>query len=133
MHARIRTLPAEQLAVITLSFEKFEEAIEDEHEIEYEGKMYDVARVEKRGGQILVYCLHDETEESILAFLDKVLVSPLNGEQTPASLIQFFSLTYIPEFWNFLTPQFFNPTGFTAYLEVQSEHSKENIAPPPEI
>jgi hypothetical protein len=133
MRARLQVLPAERLDVIALAPDKFKEVREDDYEMKIDGKMYDIARVEEREHLVLVYCLHDRSEDTILAFLDRVLADPLNDEQAPAGLIQFFSLTYIPTVCNFLIPHFSEVRSLTAYQEIQSSFCKKEIAPPPKV
>lgn len=131
MRARLRELPADQLELIKLSRTEFEEAKEDEHEIKVHGKMYDIARAEVQDSLVNVYCLHDAAEDNILAFLDKVLASPLQDDHTVASMIQFFSLTYIPSYCDLVVPRFGNEESFTAYTESISVLCEEAEAPPP--
>ena len=40
--------------------------------IEYEGRMYDVERVEIKGNCVIIYCLRDETEEMLISNYEKL-------------------------------------------------------------
>ena len=132
MRLKLRELPADQLTLIMLSQKEYAEAKVEELEIKVDGKMFDIARVDMRYDIVLVYCIHDEAEDNILAFLDKVLVSPLNDDQAE-SMMQFFTLNYLPTYWNFLTPRFCEENRFTAYTEFHSSPDRENVIPPPKI
>jgi len=71
--AQLKQLPIDQLQVLKMSLLEFEDAQVEEDEIEVEDKMYDVARIEKSGNEITVYCLHDQAEDNLLSFLDEIL------------------------------------------------------------
>ena len=44
----------------------------EEKEFEYEGRMYDVERVEIKGNCVIIYCLRDETEEMLISNYEKL-------------------------------------------------------------
>jgi hypothetical protein len=131
MRALLQTLPADKLEQITLTEDQFEKSKVEEHEIRVNDKMYDIARIEKQDGLLLIYCMHDEAEDNIIAFLDKILSSPLKDKSVPTGVLQFFSLTYLPANWRFLMPEFATDQAFTAYTEIESQHISKKIIPPP--
>lgn len=133
MQAALRALPTKDLDLLKLSVEEYQRAKVEEHEIKVEGKMYDIARVEKQGDLLLVYCIHDEAEDNILAFLDKILSTPLKDKSVPTGVLQFFSLNYLPACWNFLIPEFSVRRTFTTYTEIASQHFSAKVVPPPKV
>lgn len=95
MRAKLKELPSEKLELITLSKHEYQLAKVEDHEIKVDGKMYDIARLKEEDGKILVYCLHDEAEDNLLAFLDKILSLPLKDKKVPSQLVVFTSLSFI--------------------------------------
>lgn len=87
MRLALKAKPAEELEVLELTVAGFQQARVDEHEIEVRGNMYDIARIEKKGNNLVIYCLHDEAEDNLLSLLDSMLKNaskdkkqvPVNG------------------------------------------------------
>lgn len=97
MKAKLKNLPDEKLEVFTLHLEDFNKAKVEEDELQVNDKMYDIARVKLSGDSVIVYTLHDAAEDNLLAFLDEVVKRPLREKQsTPAQILQFISLTFLP-------------------------------------
>ena len=44
----------------------------EENEFEYKGEMYDVARIDRSGENVFIYCIRDEIEEQLIANFEKV-------------------------------------------------------------
>jgi hypothetical protein len=96
MREKLADLPADQLEIISIPTTKFRSAWLLEREMELNGKMYDIARVQKQGQNILVYCLHDKDEDGLLSFISAVVeMSRQDNEQAPISVIQFFNLEFV--------------------------------------
>jgi hypothetical protein len=96
MRAALKRLPDEQLHVLMLTRKQFANARQDDDEIRINGKMYDVARTRPAGDYIAVYCLHDEAEDNLLAFITEVVTKPLTSEDSlPEEIIQYLTLTFI--------------------------------------
>jgi hypothetical protein len=51
----------------------------DEYEFEFNGEMYDVAKIEKNGNNVFIYCIRDENEELLISNYEKV--SGTNSEK----------------------------------------------------
>jgi hypothetical protein len=51
----------------------------EDYEFEFNGEMYDVAKIEKNGNNVFVYCIHDENEELLISNYEKV--SGTNSEK----------------------------------------------------
>ena len=133
MRSQLRNLPTEELKLLTLTPEEFQKARVEEHEVKVDGKMYDIARVEKRDNVILVYCLHDAAEDNLLAFLNKILTLPLKDSHIPSGILHFYSLNYLPAHWSFIVPEVIPTTPFTAYTEMISQYNAVIISPPPKV
>jgi hypothetical protein len=133
MRNQLRTLPTEELELLTFTPEEFQIARVEEKEVKVDGKMYDIARLEKQGNTILVYCLHDIAEDNLLAFLNKILTLPLKDSHVPNGILHFCSLNYLPTLWGFKVPEVMPTTPFTAYTEMISEYSAVIAAPPPKV
>lgn len=95
MRAELKNLRAEKLELIKLTSAEFKKVRVEEHEVKVNGKMYDIARIEIKGDDYYVYCLHDEAEDSLLALLDKILSLPLKDKNAPAQVLKFSSLIFI--------------------------------------
>lgn len=133
MRNQLRSLPTEELELLTFTPEEFQIARVEEHEVKADGKMYDIARLKKQGNTILVYCLHDAAEDNLLAFLNKILSLPLKDSHVPNGILHFYSLNYLPAHWGFIVPEVMPTTPFTGYTEMISEYSTAIAVPPPKV
>lgn len=97
MRAALKDLPKEQLEVFSMSQQEFKKVRVDEHEIKLEGKMYDIARIERDHDLVVVYAVHDKAEDNLLSFLDEIAKRPLQDRKSPPSqILQFIGLTFLP-------------------------------------
>jgi hypothetical protein len=92
MMAALSDSPAEKLVRLRLEPSAYREAIAGDREIRIGGRYYDIARTEEVGGKVIVYCLFDEAESNLTAFLERVMDS---GESVPAPVTQFQQLIFI--------------------------------------
>jgi hypothetical protein len=51
----------------------------DEYEFEFNGEMYDVAKIERSGDTVFIYCIRDKNEELLISNYEKV--SMTNSEK----------------------------------------------------
>jgi hypothetical protein len=94
--AQLKYLPEESLQLLKLTAEEFKAALVDDHEVKVNGKMYDIARVTEQSGYVFVYCIHDEAEDNLVAFIEKVLTVPLKGKSSiPTTVSHFLSLIFV--------------------------------------
>jgi hypothetical protein len=103
MRAALRLTPDDQLTRMELTVDAFYRSRVDENEIQVNGRMYDIARITYQHKKVIVYCLHDEAEDSLLAFLDAV--SNRAHQDTipvPQSIQQFLSLTFLISEFHFM-------------------------------
>lgn len=96
MREKISLLPAEQLEVIRVPAASFRKHWLEEREMEWQGNMYDIARVEQSGEEILVYGLHDKDEDGLLNFIGAVVdMAHQDPQPAPAPVVQFLALKYV--------------------------------------
>lgn len=96
MREKISHLPADQLEVVRVPASEFRKHWLEDREMEWQGNMYDIARVEKSGTDILVYGLHDKDEDGLLNFIGAVVdMARQDDQQAPAPVVQFFGLKYV--------------------------------------
>jgi hypothetical protein len=98
MRQLLKSTPTEKLELIKLTKAEYERTSrEDEDEMELNGKMYDIARVELKEGVYFVYALHDGAEDSLLGFLDEVVKrSTTDKKPVPSQLLSFITWIYLP-------------------------------------
>ncbi|MFZ6011154.1 MAG: hypothetical protein ACOYXT_12480 [Bacteroidota bacterium] len=135
MREALKLRPDHELEILQLTIQQFEEASVDENEILFNGKMYDIARVEKAEKEVKIYCLHDEKEDSLLTLLDEVVSKPMKHKDSlPGQIFQFISLIYVvpPEEIVFET-QFFGEYLISRYeFSIQDFH-RDIMTPPPRV
>lgn len=116
MRAALKTMPEERLTKLVLTESDFFRSKVEEHEIKIDGRMYDIARLQYAGGKVIVWCLHDEAEDNLLAFLDAVSNrAHQDSTPVPQSILQFLSLT-------FLVPEFQLPLSYTAAAKTETTY-----------
>lgn len=109
MRAALKAMPSERLTKLEMTEAEFRQSRVEDHEIKVAGKMYDIARMEAENGNIIVWCLHDEAEDTLLGFLDAVTNRAHHDRQTlPPSVVEFLTLTYLISSFEFSLGQ---PTG----------------------
>ncbi len=135
MREKLAELPDDQLDVVTIPAAEFQAAWLEEREMKWQGNMFDIARVENRGGVIDVYCIRDHDEDGLLNFLTAIMeTTKEDTAETPTSLVQFFTLEYItcgslcP-----LPPSRSGTKDSTAYLCASYLVIIDPIAPPPRV
>jgi hypothetical protein len=132
MRAQLKYLPADQLQLIKLSNEDYKKAKVDEHEINVDGKMYDIARMYTKADTVFVYGVHDKAEDNLLAFLDKILTLPLKDKNSPNQVLKFTSLAFIvPVVLQHTTIRCVIPVTETGYLESGTTFIQHPDSPPP--
>ncbi len=103
MRTALKSLPEEHLTKLVLTETEFKQSRIEEHEIKVGGRMYDIARAQVAGGKVIVWCLHDEAEDNLLAFLDAVSTrAHQDTKPVPQSIQQFLALTFIVTEFHFV-------------------------------
>lgn len=134
MRSKLKYLPADQLEVIHLSTIAYQSSLRDDgDEIEVNGKMFDIARVEIKQGQVVIYCLHDSAEDNLLSFLDHVLKNATTDSQhASSSLFQFNFLSYIlSSYLRVEDPSVLNTCHFTMHFISDTSFVTILDTPPP--
>ena len=96
MREALRSRPDSELEVMTLTQAAFEDALVEADEMKVNGKMYDIARVERDGVNVKIYCVHDEKEDSLFALLQEVIGKPLKDRANmPPVIVHFITLSFL--------------------------------------
>ncbi len=99
MRMKLAELPADQLQAIPIPVDKFQSTWLEDLEMEWKGNMYDIARVQPSGDQVVIYCLRDNDEDGLLNFIGAVVdMTRQDTRSAPAQVVQFFSLKYVTSF-----------------------------------
>lgn len=133
MRQQLSSLPSGKLDKLTLPIQEFKMSWWEEREMEWEGKMYDIARLEYAGDRVIVYCLHDEAEDNLVAFMTRIVeMSSQDKDPAPTSVIQFFQLKFVITGLA-LTPCYppMPITHFSVYCPSLSEVDHLPVTPPP--
>lgn len=97
MRLLLKATPDEKLELIQLTKSEYQKSLHEEDELELNGKMYDIARVEVKEGIYFVYALHDRAEDNLLGFLNEVLKrSSSDKKPVPSQLVSFMTWVYLP-------------------------------------
>lgn len=133
MRKKLAELPDEKLQVVVIPRESFRASWLDELEMKWNGRMYDIARVEHDNDVVRVYGLHDEDEDGLLNLIAAVVeTSQQDTKEAPGSIVQFFTLEYVLH--SELLPgrpesQF--PSAETDYCRFFSSFAPTPLSPPP--
>jgi len=133
MRKKLAELPDEKLQVVVIPREAFRASWLDELEMKWNGRMYDIARVEHDNDVVRVYGLHDEDEDGLLNFLAAVVESSQHDTQeAPGSLVQFFTLEYVLHS-ELLPgqPESQMRSAETRYCKIFSSFAPDPVSPPP--
>ena len=132
MKALLKNLPEIELERIVISAKEFHSIDTEEEEIELNGKMYDIAKIEKRNDQYVLFALHDEHEDNLLSLLDEMVKRSGNDKKpVPSQIFQFLSLLFLPVENDFVFSLVKSDTGFTTYTNLYCFSESSNSTPPP--
>src|SRR4051812_37052272 len=96
MHEALVKLSDDKLQLLKLTISEFNEALVEDEELQFDGSMYDVARISIHGDSVYVYCLRDEKEGDLLTFISDVVSSPLKNQRSlPKPIVQFLTLVFL--------------------------------------
>jgi hypothetical protein len=96
MRQALQLRPDDQLEVLRLTKKKYTEVRVDEHEVKVNGKMYDIARMKISDDSVIVYALHDEKEDNLLALMGEIISKPLKDRSSmPVEIVQFLTLLFV--------------------------------------
>lgn len=96
MREKLADLPEDQLDVVRIPVQQFKSGWIEEREMQWQGNMYDIARVERQEDTMIVYCVHDEDEDNLLNFIGAIIdMGQQDTRPAPMSVVQFFTLKYV--------------------------------------
>jgi hypothetical protein len=133
MKAQLQFLPEEQLNRFVFSTTEYEEVKRGDDEIQVEGRMYDIARMEIQADSVLVFALHDEAEDNLISFIQTIVKrSASDKKPLPSTVVDFFSLVYLlPDLaWVGMTVE--KIKGNTQHLLVYTSFYPGLHSPPPQ-
>ena len=94
--ASLRSLPETALQRFEFSAADFRRSRVEDDEIRVNGRMYDIARMHSDGTTVTVWALHDEAEDNLFSFINKVMDNAAgDDQQAPAAFSHFLSLQFI--------------------------------------
>jgi len=132
MREQLKYRSAEELTLLVLTPEEFRKSKVDDHEVKVNEKMYDIARIVVAENKVLVYALHDEAEDNLLALLHEMVKrSSKDKKPVPSQLIQLLTLMFIPVEDQLLQNNRINYTHYTAYTETTISFASAIDSPPP--
>lgn len=136
MHAEVARTSPELLQKISLPAGEYSLAKRGDDEIEWGGKMYDIASIQFKNGNVEVMALVDEAETNLVALMAKITQAVSSDTKTPpTTLMQYLSLTFtapVPV-ENLSSPTAQTIVHRTAYNESDSEAHHLIALPPPRI
>jgi hypothetical protein len=79
----------------------FQTLFDDEipNEFELHGNMYDVIRIERFPGKVVVFAVHDAAEDELISFI-KSIFTPKSSKPLPATMMNILTLQYLPSFFS---------------------------------
>jgi hypothetical protein len=132
MRNDLNKMPLHELQKLTLSADEYERSKVGDDEVKLAGKMYDIAQIERVDNQIVIYAVHDEAEDSLLAFLNTVIKRGENDKKPlPQGLLALAGLQYLPSIFQVLQPVFLDVKSFTHYLVSNCTFYPDLLSPPP--
>lgn len=132
MRGELKNTPDDQLTLLTFSTKEYKKLNADEDEVEVNGKMYDIARSVRLDDKVLVYALHDEAEDNLLALLQEIVKrSSKDKRPVPSQLIQLLTLQFVVIENNISSPTGIAGVHTTPYNTSCSSFISSIESPPP--
>ncbi len=134
MRAAIRTLPDDKLSRLALTDDEYKKSIVEDGEIKVAGKMFDVARIKQRGDSVIVFALHDEKEDNLLALADEIVSKPFKQDAgVTSSVVHFISMIFLPgEHVTVLSATGKDVRHDSGYFDLDLSIAQKKVSPPPE-
>jgi hypothetical protein len=133
--AALARLPDTALTRFDFLKTDFERRRVEDHELEIDGKMYDIARLVRVGDGVSVWALHDTAEDNLLSFLSAVVQRHRADKKTvPVLVTSVVAAVYdLPAVFILLrAPQAFIRSA-TPYTHVLALRTERPATPPPWI
>lgn len=134
MRVKLKEMPSEELNLFEFTTEEFNKVKVNDAEIEVNGKMYDLARIESEGNRMKVYALHDETEDNLLAFIQEIVnTAAEDNDPAPSEILNLITLDYLTEDALFIAGKTVHQNHLTAYLDKLPTIEQRVETPPPRV
>jgi hypothetical protein len=93
---RLKEKPLEELERLELTETEYEEARVNDREVKLNGKMYDIGRMQREPGKVILYAEHDVAEDDLLAFVEAIW-NNLQQDQKPmpSFVTHMFTVIYL--------------------------------------
>lgn len=132
MREQLKHKSDEELTLLTLTPDEYKKSKVDDHEVNVNGKMYDIARIAIKNDLVLVYALHDEAEDNLLALLNEMVERSSNDKKpVPSHLLQLLSLQFLLVEINLPSLTGIWLTHFTPYINTLIAVERRIELPPP--
>ena len=96
MLTRLQETQPEHLQRIQLTEAAFRKSLVGDDEMKIDGKMYDIAYIERSAGSVIIFGLHDEKEGDLLEMISAILENSSNDKKpVPISLLSLNTLSAI--------------------------------------
>lgn len=95
---RLKEKPLEELERLDLTETEYKEARVNHREVKLNGKMYDIGRMVRESGKVILYVEHDEAEDDLLAFVEEIWKNSQQDQKPLPSFINhlFTSIYLLP-------------------------------------
>lgn len=134
MRDQLKDTPLSELQKLDLTLNRYNQSRVGEDEVKIDGKMYDIATLQVKGDRVVIYALHDSDEDSLLSFLDAIIMrSHRDTEPLPSGLFALAGLQYLPSLFQLVQPIFIIQKGATNYLDIDSSFHPKLRTPPPRL
>jgi hypothetical protein len=97
MRAKIRQMPDHALTRLSLTHQQFENSFVENDEVKVNGKMFDIGRIKTTSDSVIVFALHDEKEEDLMAFVNDIVSKPFDQKSGVTEfVVNYIGLNYLP-------------------------------------
>lgn len=132
MKRQLQQTSTEELEKIILTPTEYQTALHEEDEMQWRGKMYDIAKVEPNDGHYVVHALHDQSEDNLLSLLNEALKrSASDKKPVPSQLISFIQSIGLPVQWTFSNTCSLDKICDSPYINLYSSFRSTIDSPPP--
>jgi hypothetical protein len=93
---RLKEKPLEELERLELTEAEYAEARVNDREVKLNGKMYDIGRMEREPGKVILYAEQDEAEDDLLAFVEEIWKNSQQDQKpVPSFVTHLFTSIYL--------------------------------------
>ncbi|MBS1545024.1 MAG: hypothetical protein JST14_15415 [Bacteroidetes bacterium] len=130
---QLSLVPFDHLSRLQIPAKSFNREWLSDLEFKWEGKMYDIAKLEMDGDFVIVYALHDADEDELLSLLDTVLrTSQQDQKPVPDAVVQFLSLIFVQPVSEFKLQITFSASRAEYNCRLFCSADRQVVSPPPQ-